>query len=344
MDTGEISGAILYSGLTTTPTGAGIHDSTAAPATSLIVSLVSSTTGTAGTTGAWVVPAGTILNQIQLSALSFGGLFFRLDTPFSQGEKRGDIVFPNITLTTPMTPVAGTGSTGSGTGTLTVNLGTGTISGSITFAGLTSNATEAHINLRSDNAVIATLTGGVGSQAGTFTFPAGAFLNAPQLTALVNDGLYLTVHSQNFQPPVSELLGNIVYPVATIPAVTLNVNQEVVVPPDPPVIALVSSGTGNLTVNLGTGKISGSVAFNTQSSNATIAHIHEGFAGTNGPPIISLTGGEIRTSGTWNVPANRFLTAGELGSLISDRLYLNVHTAANPNGEIRGQIRNVPTN
>jgi hypothetical protein len=335
MDTGEIGGAILSSGLSSTTLAAGIRDSTAAPGALPLVSLVSSTS----TTGAWTVPAGTVLDLLQLSALSTGGLFFRVDTQFNQsGEKRGAIVFPNITITTPLTPVAGTGSTGFGTGTLTVNLGTGTINGSITFSGLTSNATAAHIHLRSDNSVIITLAGGAAT-AGAFTIPAGAFLNAPQLKALVNDGLYFAVHSENFQPPVSELLGNIVYPVTTIPTVSLNGNQEV-----PPLTGQVSSGTGNLTVSLGTGKISGSVAFNTPSSIADRAHIHQGFTGENGPILITLQGGAPSTTGTWTVPADTFLNAERLGLLISDRLYVNVHTAGHPDGEIRGQIKNVPTN
>lgn len=334
MDTGEIGGAILYSGILSTVLAASIRDSTADPASlaSLVVSLASVTTG------AWVVPPNTVLNQLQLSALQTGVLYFRLDTQNIQtGDKRGDIKFPNVTLTTTLTPVAGTGSTGSGTGTLTVNLGTGTVSGSLTFSGLTSNATAAHIHLRSDNSTILTLEGG-GTTAGTFTFPAGAFLNAPQLKALVNDGLYFTANSQNFQLPVSELAGNIIYPVTTIPSVSLSGTKEV------PPVPTAGSGTGSLTVSLGTGKVSGSVTFNTPGSGSTNAHIHQGFRGENGPPLVNLQGGATGTTGTWTVPADTFLSAERLGSLISDRLYLNVHTAGHPDGEIRGQIENVPTN
>jgi CHRD domain-containing protein len=334
MDTGDLGGAILFSGLSGTVLAASIRDSTADPASlaSLVVSLESVTTG------AWVVPANTVLNQLQLSALQTGVLYFRLDTQSNQlGDKRGAIVFPNLTITTPLTPVAGTGSTGAGTGTLTVNLGTGTISGSITFSGLTSNATAAHIHLRSDNSSIITLEGG-GATAGTFTFPAGAFLNAPQLRALTNDGLYFTVNSQNFQLPVSELIGNIVYPVTIVPNVSLSGLQEV------PPVNTVGSGTGSLTVSLGTGKISGSVTFNTPSSISDRADINQGFTGENGLFLIALQGGAPSTSGTWTIPANTFLSAERLGFLISDRLYLNVHTAGHTDGEIRGQIRKVPTN
>jgi CHRD domain len=334
MDTGEIGGAVLYSGLSSSTIAASIRDSTADPNSLPVISLESGT----GTTGAWVVSAGTVMNQLRLSALITGTLFLRLDTSNNSGEKRGVIVFPSITLTTPLTPVAGTGSTGSGTGTLTVNLGIGTINGTITFSGLTSSATAAHIHLRSDNTSIITLEGG-GAASGTFTVPAGAFLNAPQLKALVNDGLYFTVNSQNFQLPVSELSGNIIYPVTTIPNVLLSGNQEV------PLVPTVGSGTGSLTVSLGTGKLSGSVTFNTPSSSSTAAHIHQGFTGENGPiPLITLQGGATGITGTWTVPADTFLSAERLGSLISDRLYLNVHTAGHPDGEIRGQIKNVPTN
>lgn len=340
MDTGEIGGAILFSEFTSTAIAGSIIDTTAAPGSPPLVTLVNS--GATITSGAFTVPANTVLNQLQLSALQTGATFFQLDTQNVLGAKRGTIVFPSITLTAPLTPVAGTGSTGAGSGTLTVNLGTGTVSGSVTFSGLTSNATAAHIHLRSDpTSSIITLEGG-GATAGTFTFPAGAFLNAPQLKALVNDGLYFTVNSQNFQLPVSELSGNIVYPDTTIPSVSLNSNQEV-----PPVIVPVpaSSGTGNLKVNLGTGKLDGSVIFNTPSGSSTAAHIHQGFIGQFGPPLINLQGGAGIT-GTWTVPANTILSAERLGLLISNGLYLNVHTSTNPDGEIRGQIVNVnaPTN
>jgi hypothetical protein len=333
MDTGAIGGSILYSGLSTTTIGGSIRRSS----DNAVIVPLSNPTGT--TTGAWAIPAGTVLDPFQISELVNGGFRFRLDTTANnQGDKRGDITFPSITITTPMPPVAGTGSAGGGTGTLTANLGTGAISGSVTFSGLTSNAVAGHIHQSSDNAVIITLEGGAGTQAGTFTVPAGAFLNTQQLKALVNNGLYFAIHSQNFQAPVSELLGNIVYPVTTIPSVSLGGSQEV------PSVTTVGSGTGTLTVSLGTGKVSGSVSFNTPGSIADRAHIHQGFAGENGSIIITLEGGAPSTSGTWNVPANRFLNADELGALISDGLYLNIHTASNPNGEIRGQIVNVPTN
>src|SRR5512144_983328 len=87
MDTGLIGGSVLFSGLTSTTTGASIR---LISDDSLIVSLPS-LTGT--TTGAWTF--STTLDIFKMSSLSQGGCYFRLDTQNNlNGEKRGNIVFP----------------------------------------------------------------------------------------------------------------------------------------------------------------------------------------------------------------------------------------------------------
>ena len=70
---------------------------------------------------------------------------------------------------------------------------------------------------------------------------------------------------------------------------------------------------------------------------ATAIHIHDGKAGTNGGVFKDLSsyleGNVVRTiiTGAELSPAN-------LKKFLSGGFYVNVHTAANPNGEIRGQI------
>ncbi len=69
------------------------------------------------------------------------------------------------------------------------------------------------------------------------------------------------------------------------------------------------------------------------SGPITGAHIHEGFQGSNGPVIFPLVadGKRIHMDITG-------ITSEQLGKFISGNYYINVHTATNPGGEIRGQI------
>jgi len=103
-------------------------------------------------------------------------------------------------------------------------------------------------------------------------------------------------------------------------------NQEV-----PPVMTA-ASGSGSFNVGAD-GSISGSVS--TLSLAGTAAHIHEGAPSANGPVIIPLT---QTSANVWSVPPGAKLTDAQVQSYKSGQLYVNVHSAANKGGEIRGQL------
>ena len=85
-----------------------------------------------------------------------------------------------------------------------------------------------------------------------------------------------------------------------------------------------------LTVNVGWGAANG---FTNLSASVTAAHIHLAAPGVNGPVIIPLT----VVGSTINVTTPP-LSATNEAALFAGNLYVNVHTATYPGGEIRGQL------
>ena len=65
----------------------------------------------------------------------------------------------------------------------------------------------------------------------------------------------------------------------------------------------------------------------------TAAHLHQAAAGVNGPVIVPLA-----AAGANSFTGSQVLTAAQAAALTSAGTYVNVHTAANPGGEIRGQV------
>ncbi|MCE7935817.1 MAG: CHRD domain-containing protein [Chlorobi bacterium CHB2] len=71
------------------------------------------------------------------------------------------------------------------------------------------------------------------------------------------------------------------------------------------------------------------------SGPATMAHFHRGPVGQNGPVITPMTVFEgSAAAGIWTD-----LTDQDLNDLANGNIYINVHTEANPAGEIRGQVQ-----
>jgi hypothetical protein len=85
------------------------------------------------------------------------------------------------------------------------------------------------------------------------------------------------------------------------------------------------------------------VAYSGLSGALTAAHIHTGAVGVNGGVILPLVAGPSPMTGTLSAanftasgPVTDFV--GALGAIRNGTTYVNLHTAANPAGEIRGQL------
>jgi hypothetical protein len=110
-------------------------------------------------------------------------------------------------------------------------------------------------------------------------------------------------------------------------AVKLSGDQEV------PAVASSATGVGTIAIK-NDKSVSGSIK--TTGIDGTVAHIHLGEPGKNGPPIITLT---KTADNTWSVPAGSQLTDEQYKSFKDGNLYVNVHSAEHKGGEIRTQLK-----
>jgi len=97
-----------------------------------------------------------------------------------------------------------------------------------------------------------------------------------------------------------------------------------------------SNGTGQATITYDTvtKRLTWSITYKGLTGKATAAHFHGPAAvGASAPPLIPITG-KLASP----IKGHATLTADEIKDLEGGMLYFNIHTAKNPNGEIRGQV------
>lgn len=102
---------------------------------------------------------------------------------------------------------------------------------------------------------------------------------------------------------------------------------------DQEVPAVVTDAMGSATLELIGSDLTYSLSVEGLSGDITGAHIHMGATGENGDALHTITFDGMTAEGTWEG-----LTEEQMTTLVEEGFYLNIHTAANPDGEIRGQI------
>jgi CHRD domain len=109
---------------------------------------------------------------------------------------------------------------------------------------------------------------------------------------------------------------------------TLNAGQEI-----PKQVVKNQSAHGTFSGTLTGTKLTWKLTFAKLTGGATAAHIHLGGMGKAGNVIVPLcTPCKSPVTGTATISASLLKTIKKHGT------YVNVHTAKNPNGEIRGQL------
>lgn len=101
-----------------------------------------------------------------------------------------------------------------------------------------------------------------------------------------------------------------------------------------PPVASSATGTVDATFNAQAALLAWTVTYSGTSGEVTAAHFHgPGIAGENAGVAIPITGSTVSP-----IKGEAMLTAAQAADLTAGKWYFNLHTAANPNGEIRGQV------
>jgi hypothetical protein len=104
-----------------------------------------------------------------------------------------------------------------------------------------------------------------------------------------------------------------------------------------PPVQTAATGTADLTYDPATRVVTWNVSYSGLSGAATMAHFHGPAAeGKNGPPVIWLA--EKGATVANPIKGQATLTPEQAQQFTAGEWYINVHTGANPNGEIRGQV------
>ena len=196
----------------------------------------------------------------------------------------------------------------------------------MTFTGLTGSATAAHIHVAGrgqPGPVVVPLCSPCTSPAsGTAT------VDAAVLASLQTGGAYVNVHTDTNR--AGEVRGQVGVnaPLRT----ALSARREV---PKPKGNVRRASGLFVATVvkEGTTGSVTWRLTFARLTGRAVAAHIHVGRAGRAGPVAVALCG-PCRSGARGTVAVN----ASTLAAIEAGRAYVNVHTARNAAGEVRGQL------
>ncbi|MDA7692509.1 CHRD domain-containing protein [Gammaproteobacteria bacterium] len=95
------------------------------------------------------------------------------------------------------------------------------------------------------------------------------------------------------------------------------------------------TGSGEVLVSLAGNTLTLTGAFAGMSSVATMAHIHNGPPAQPGPVVAALTATEAMDG---ELTAKIELTDEQLMALKENALYVQIHSATNPAGELRGWL------
>lgn len=320
---------ITFSNLSGAPTAMHIHGGGVGVSGPVLLDLSSSINGNRAT----AVVTGTTLTALLKSNMLKGLTYLNIHTAANpNGEVRGQIIMEsdNAWVATidgaQQTPSLATSAFG--LAVFNVSKHAGTVNFYVVTNGLSGSITAAHLH-----------TGAVGV-AGPVAQDLGAFISgntlsgsftpsAGVITALQGGSIYINVHTA--ANPGGEIRGQLKWDDKIAFDAWLNGAQQT------PSLGVAGKGVASVKVNTTFDTLWYNVAVTGLTGSITSAHFHTGAIGVSGPVSLDISGG-ISGNKIIGMATGTNIPTSFINSLLSGNQYINVHTAANPGGEIRGQV------
>ncbi|MCH7886476.1 MAG: CHRD domain-containing protein [Candidatus Marinimicrobia bacterium] len=221
---------------------------------------------------------------------------------------------------------------GTGTGFLMINNDKTTINYDITISGINPDSiTAAHFHnapFGSNGGIVKDITFVGGHADGAWTTSDSTQpLTADLVNELLASRIYVNVHT--LDNPAGEIRGQ----AGTLTGFTAQLEGDQAVP----TVTTTASGTASMFLFLGQGAdLNYNITVNGLS--ITAAHFHGAALGENGPILKTIDFNGNSVEGHWSYTDSIALTDSIVTELLAGNIYINIHTTANPSGEIRGQI------
>ncbi len=340
-DLSQVEYYVVFDSLTGDLTGAHFHAGIAGTNGGVLIDLTDDISGN-------TISGTSPITLDQLNAMLAGGVYINLHTAANPGgEIRGQVYklarepyMFDLNGGQEVPPVT---TTGTGAGIVTIDRDQSNAHYMIVYSNLQGNFTASHFhNGRpgENGGVIFDLTSSFNDVGGAYGYWDQSDTPAFDASLLFRENeVYANVHTDLF--PGGEIRGNVVRlrdlftAVPFDPKFGSNLTLVAELNGDSEVPAVTTDALGLATVYIGEDRTTATVNVTVSGLSGPItgAHIHDGISGANGPVVFPLTpiGNRIQMDISG-------ITSEQIGKLLSGAYYINIHTAANPGGEIRGQF------
>ncbi len=279
-----------------------------------------------------------------LEAMMMGNIYINVHTTNNPaGEVRGQLMAENrlshdAWLDTEQEVPAPMGSEGVGLAFVGLNHSMDTLFYEALVTNLTGPITTAHFHEGEPGVAGGVLIGLDDDIMGNRIsgFVVGAALTVENINKFLSGMIYLNVHTA--MNPAGEIRGQVYKLAREGYTFRLSGDQEV------PAVETMASGTGLVSIDQDQSNVHFMFAFNDLSGPATMAHFHMAPMGQNGGVIFDLGPFTMMNSssdaafGYWSNDDMMPFDAEAAAAFRNDMVYVNIHTAANPGGELRGQV------